>query len=434
MLQHRRNARLRLTPAAASPARPSRLPAFVTRPAFRYGLGILAAVAGGALLFEAIGMPLLRQIGMPHEFCYLREPRLVWLHVVSDLLIGLAYTSISLTLAYLVHKASKGIPFNWIFLAFGLFIVACGFTHFMEVWVIWQPVYWLSGYVKVITAAASVATAIVLFPLVPRVLRLVAAARQDDDRRREIEQLNQELERFNYSVAHDLRSPLRGLNAFTQILMEDHAAELSPAARDYLRRIQGSVDKMDALITDLLKYATVGRQELRLESVSLDAVLRAALALMDGEIATRRAEIVIPAPLPRVLGDALLLQVVFQNLLSNGIKFVNDDITPRVTITAEMDAARETVVVSVTDNGTGIPPAARARIFGLFERLHSRHSGTGIGLALAQRAVERLQGEIGVDDAKPGPGSRFWIKLRLASIPAPTSPSVRTARAVASLL
>lgn len=409
----------------APPSLAARLPGFVIRPAFRYGLCILAAVIGGVALFEAFGMPVLQRIGMPHETCYLRDPKLVWLHVVSDTLIGVAYTAISVTLAYLVCKASKGIPFNWIFLAFGLFIVACGFTHFMEVWVIWRPVYWLSGYVKVVTAAASVATAVVLVPLVPRVLRLVAAARQGEDRRREVEQLNQELERFNYSVAHDLRAPLRGLNAFTQLLVEDHAAELSPVARDYLRRMQGSVDKMDALITDLLKYATIGRQELKLEGVSLDHVLHATLALMDGEIAARQAGVVAPRPLPAVLGDALLLQVVFQNLIGNGIKFVGPGVAPRVEITAAVDDADGTVTVSFTDNGTGVPAIARERIFGLFERLHSQHSGTGIGLAITQRAIERLEGRIGVDDAVPGPGSRFWIRLRLAALPA----SARSPRA-----
>lgn len=402
-------------PASAPAFRTARLPAFVSRPAFRYCLCIVAAVAGGVALFDATGMPVLQRVGMPHEICYLRDSRLVWLHVAADLLIGVAYTAISVTLGYLVHKASKGIPFKWVLLAFGLFIVACGFTHFLEVVVVWHPMYWLSGYVKVVTAAASVATAIVLVPLVPRILRLVDNARAGETRRREVEQLNQELERFNYSVAHDLRAPLRGINAFTQILVEDHGAELSPAARDYLRRMQGSVDKMDALITDLLKYATVGRQELRLEAVPLDQVLRATLALMDGEIASRGATVVAPSPLPVVLGDAVLLQVVFQNLVANGIKFVGEGVAPRIEITAETEG-EEAVVVSFTDNGTGIPPAARARIFGLFERLHPRHSGTGIGLAITQRAIERLEGGIGVADARPGPGSRFWIRLQLATV------------------
>lgn len=396
------------------PARRPALPAFLARPGFRYGVGILATVLLGMLAFELVGMPLFKQIGMPHEFCYLRDPRLIWLHVIADALIGIAYTSISITLAYLVWKASKGIPFHWVFLAFGLFIVACGLTHFMEVWVIWQPVYWLSGYVKVITAAASVATAIVLFPLVPRVLALVREVRKGEERRLEVIRLNQDLERFNYSVAHDLRAPLRGLTAFTQILVEDHSRELSPEARDYLQRMQGSVARMDALITDLLKYATIGRQELSPRDIDLDEILSTVLALMDGEIASRRARVEVEGDLPHAQGDPVLLQVVFQNLIGNAIKFVAPDVSPHVVISA-VRRPDEIVEVSFTDNGVGIPAAARERIFGIFERLDPRQSGTGIGLALAQRAIERLGGQIGVDAAEPGPGSRFWIRLRAAS-------------------
>ena len=112
-----------ITTPASSPA------SWFARPLFRWSLGIVGSVIAGALLFEALGISVFSRIGMPHEFCYLREPKLVWLHVISDLLIGVAYVSISVTLAYLVFKASKGIPFHWVFLAFGLFIVSCGFTH-----------------------------------------------------------------------------------------------------------------------------------------------------------------------------------------------------------------------------------------------------------------------------------------------------------------
>ncbi len=407
-----------MSPPASSP-RPERLPGFIAHPAFRYGLCILGAVIGGMLLFQLVGMPVFARIGVPHEYCYLREPRLVWLHVITDFLIGAAYLSISCTLAYLVWRSSRNIPLNWVFLAFGLFIITCGFTHFMEVVVIWHPMYWLSGYIKAVTAAASVATAIVIIPLVPRVLRMISDARESEQRRLEVEQLNQDLERFNYSVAHDLRAPLRGLSAFAQILIEDHGKELSPEARAHLDRMQASVTRMDALITDLLKYATIGRQELRLGTVSLDEVLRTVRSLMEVEIAERKAEVVAPEPLPLVLGDALLLQVVFQNLIGNGIKFVPPGTAPRVEISAERD--EDHVTILFTDNGTGIPDMARERIFRLFERLHSRHPGTGIGLAITQRAVERLQGRIGVEGVEGASGSRFWVRLRAAPGPAASS-------------
>src|SRR6185369_17259987 len=126
---------------------------------FRWSAAVALALVGGVLMLQLFDVSVFKRIGLAHEYCYQREPNLIWLHVISDILIGVAYVSISATLAYLVYKASRDIPFNGVFLAFGLFIVSCGMTHFMEVWVVWEPVYWMSGCVKVVTAAASVATA-----------------------------------------------------------------------------------------------------------------------------------------------------------------------------------------------------------------------------------------------------------------------------------
>src|SRR2546423_12359442 len=117
----------------ASPASASR---WAASPLLRWSIGILVSVLLGALIFEAFDASVFQRIGMAHEYCYLREPKLIWLHVVSDVLIGAAYVSISSTLGYLVYKASRDIPFHWVFLAFGLFIISCGMTHFMEVWVV----------------------------------------------------------------------------------------------------------------------------------------------------------------------------------------------------------------------------------------------------------------------------------------------------------
>ncbi len=119
---------------------------------------------------------------MPHGHCYLWQPKLVALHVVSDALIGTAYVAISITLAYLVYRARTDIPFSWMFLAFGAFIIACGLTHYMEVWTLWHPTYWLAGNVKLLTALASVTTAVALPPLVPRVLGAIQAQRVAEDR------------------------------------------------------------------------------------------------------------------------------------------------------------------------------------------------------------------------------------------------------------
>ena len=381
-------------------------------PFFRWSLGIMLTVAAGILVFEMLDISIFRRIGMAHQYCYEREPKLIGLHVVSDLLIGAAYVSISGTLGYLVYRASRGIPFNWVFLAFGLFIVSCGLTHFMEVWVIWEPVYWMSGYVKVITAAASLATAVALFPLLPKVFALVDSARKGEQRRLEVEQLNQELERFNYSVAHDLRSPLRGIAGFSHVLKTDFGASLPREAQEHLARIQASVSRMDALINDLLRYSMVGRQELKLHPVALNEPLLKALELLEAEIREKGAEIIAAPSLPRVQGDEALLQVVFQNLISNSLKFVPKGTTPRIEIAARAD--QRVVWLTVSDNGIGIPEHAREKLFRMFERFSTEYSGTGIGLAIVHRAVERMRGRVGVSAEPRSSGTQFFVELPAA--------------------
>jgi len=140
--------------------------------------------------------------------------------------------------------------------------------------------------------------------------------------------------------------------------------------------------------------------------------VRLAQTLLEAEIRERAAVIRVPEALPTVIADATLLQVVFLNLTSNAIKFVAPGIRPEVEITAH--SGPECARVYVTDNGLGVPLEAREQIFRMFERFHPEHSGTGIGLAIVHRAIERLDGHIGVEVAPSGTGSRFWIELPLA--------------------
>jgi PAS domain S-box-containing protein len=144
----------------------------------------------------------------PHGYCYLWLPSLVSTHVISDLLIGLSYVAISTTLVFLVWRARRDLPFSWMFIAFGAFIVCCGATHFMEIWTLWTPVFWLSAGVKIVTAVASVATAVALPPLVPKVLALVADARLSEQRRLQLEQAHQELEQRVAERTRDLEQAL----------------------------------------------------------------------------------------------------------------------------------------------------------------------------------------------------------------------------------
>ena len=158
---------------------------------------------------------------MPHATCYMQNTRLIWLHVGSDVLIGAAYVSISATLAYIVLQARRELPFHWMILAFGVFIIACGSTHFIEAWTVWQPHYWIAGNVKLITAIASVATAVFLPPLVPRVALLLETAKLSRERKNELEA---EVEQRKQAEAE-----LRAMRAGLEQRVRERTSELSRA-------------------------------------------------------------------------------------------------------------------------------------------------------------------------------------------------------------
>ena len=378
---------------------------------FRWGiiLGGIAVMVG--LMVPGFGRDLFRADQfMPHATCYLRNPRVIFLHVTADLLIGFAYVSISATLGYLVYKARKDIPFHWMFLAFGLFIITCGFTHFMEVWTVWQPVYWLSGFVKVICAAASVATAIALFPLVPNIFALIRSVKVSEERRVKLEAANTELEAFAYSVSHDLRAPLRAMQGMAGALREDYGKQLDAQALSYMEQITSASQRMDTMIRDLLAYSKITRTNSDLHPVDLHRAIQDARAIIGADAAQLNAEVQIANGFPNVIANPVLLSQVLANLLSNAIKFVKPGATPVVKVFAQESGGN--VRVCVQDNGIGIAAEYSDKIFGMFERLHSaaEYPGTGIGLAIVKKAVQRMNGTLGFESTI-GKGSCFWIDL-----------------------
>ena len=377
----------------------------------RYGW--LFAVVGLAMWVLSPG--LLRNLFradqfMPHATCYLRNPRIIALHVTSDLLIGLAYVAISSTLAWLVYRSRGNIPFHWMFLAFGSFIITCGFTHFMEVWTVWQAVYWLAGWVKVVCAVASVATAIALYRLVPRILATINAVRISEERRVKLQNANNELEAFAYTVSHDLRAPLRAVQGMALALTEDFGERLEPGAREYLSQITDASRRMDVMIRDLLEYSRVSRSEFELKAVDLNQVVAEARTMIEADCKQRDADVQVEGRLSNVVANHTLLTQVLVNLLGNAIKFVAPGVRPSVRVLAEDKGTQ--LRLCVRDNGIGIPPEYQKRIFNIFERLNSQsqYPGTGIGLAIVQKAVARMKGQLGLEST-PGRGSSFWIEL-----------------------
>lgn len=222
-----------------------------------------------------------------------------------------------------------------------------------------------------------------------------------------------ELEAFSYSVAHDMRAPLRSMNSYSRFLQEDFAAALPPQGKDYLRRISASAQRLDALITDVLNYSKISRNEMELQNVDVEKLTR---EIIDSyaELRDSGAAFLVQSPIPMVAANPAALTQCLSNLLSNAVKFVAPGVTPQVRVRAETKG--DHVRIWIEDNGIGISEEGRKRIFHMFQRLNPAgdFEGTGIGLTIVRKAVERMRGRVGVE-SQPGVGSQFWIELKRAA-------------------
>lgn len=226
--------------------------------------------------------------------------------------------------------------------------------------------------------------------------------------------VNRELESFTYSASHDLRTPLRGIEGFSALLLEEHAQQLDEQGRDYLRRIQRATLHMSRLVSDLLAYSRLQQMTEQIGPVGLAACVRDVAAPFRDELETRQGvlEIAVPEDL-RVQADPKGLAIVLRNLIDNALKFTPTGQAPQIRIGAQ--ARGDRALLSVADQGIGFDMKHHDRIFGMFQRLHRQDQipGTGIGLALVLKAVERMGGTIRAESA-PGQGARFEIDLPLA--------------------
>lgn len=226
----------------------------------------------------------------------------------------------------------------------------------------------------------------------------------------ELTEINEELNAFNYSISHDLRAPLRSMQGFAQALLDDEQTQLSEDGRGYARRIVSSGSYMDKLLHGLLTYSRLTRAELELTPINPELVINELLSLIEQEIAERNATVEVKSPIGVVLAHQTTLSQIIANLVSNALKFVEPGRKPVVRIWAEESPGSVRLIVE--DNGIGVEPTHQKRIFGLFERLHNNsiYPGTGVGLAIVRKGIERMSGRAGVESAL-GKGSRFWIEL-----------------------
>jgi len=384
---------------------------------------------------------------MPHGMCLRWQPGLIWLHVSSDALTALAYFCIPFTLVYLV-KRRRDLVFNWMFVLFGVFILACGTTHAMSIWTLWHGTYRLDGLIKAITAIASVPTAVLLVRLMPQAVTLpspeqlrvmnermqseiaerrlaeeeIRRINADLERRvaertarleasnlelhklnRIIRRSNEDLSQYAYAASHDLREPLRIISIYSELVERRFGDRMDSEGAGFLRHIRGAARHSENLLSDLLAYSQIadaGNDEAPGANGN-DSFTEAVAAL---EISIRENDaLVTRGELPRVAVRESHLRQLLQNLIGNAVKYRSDS-RPEIHVSAERKGSLWEF--SVRDNGIGIEPQYSTKIFGLFKRLDPTKPGTGIGLALCQRIVDQYGGTIRVE-SEPGKGATF---------------------------
>lgn len=225
-----------------------------------------------------------------------------------------------------------------------------------------------------------------------------------------VQETNSALDAFAYTVSHDLRAPLRAMQGYSRALLEDYGDGLGDDGKTYANRIVAAAARMDSLIQDLLAYSRLSRSDMALTRIPLALAVEAVMKRMENNLAERGAAIDAAPNLPVVMAHRTTLEQCLHNLFNNAIKFTPPETAPRITVRAE---PRDGVTrIWVEDNGIGIAPEHQERIFRVFERLHGAETypGTGIGLAIVKKGVERMNGDAGVVSSL-GAGAKFWFEL-----------------------
>ena len=406
---------------------------------------------------------------MGHGHCYLWRSDLVVLHTASDTLIAASYFTIPVALYVLVHKR-KDLEYDWMFVLFALFIFCCGLTHLMSVYNVWNGAYYVSGTLKALTAFVSLLTAALIWPLIPKAIALPRPAElqaanheleaeitrrslseqsleraqvelegriaeltrtkqrleQEIEQRsrleaRQLEQTralqrsNEDLEQFAFIASHDLREPLRKLMAFTQMLMSGKYGEFNEKGEQFVRYIREAAERMDALLNSLLSYSRISSSREDHVDVNLEQIVDEACRDLQLRIEESGASITFN-DLGWVHGDPAQLRQLVQNLLSNSLKYRAPGTAPLIEIRTQTNAESGRCELTVSDNGIGFDMAYGDQIFEVFKRLHGRgeFEGTGMGLAICRKIVERHGGRISARSAE-GRGAEFHLDLPLAT-------------------
>lgn len=314
-----------------------------------YIIGIFSALAiSPFVVWPRLAERLLATDFLPHLYCYLKDPALVWTHVASDSLIGIAYFAISITLAYLVYKARRDIPFHWMFLAFGLFIVACGGTHFMEVVTIWVPVYILSAMLKIFTATVSITTAAVFPFIVPRILTLVQQAKTSEEVTAKLRASEERKGALLREVHHRVKNNMAVICSLFY-LQSTHSKdkETGQVFRDMERRVHSMALVHETLYSSedfaYIDFADYAR------ALAEDIVSSHGSPGVPVQLKTRLERVIMS------VDRAVLCGLILNELISNALKHafpIGDGGQINVTLRSAVDGDCS---LCVEDNGVGLP-------------------------------------------------------------------------------
>ncbi len=402
----------------------------------RHGLLIASIAAIGLTILTLLLLPqtvrgIFSEQFLPHVYCYLYDKKLIALHIGSDTAIWLSYVSISITLAYLVHRTRHEIPFSWMFLAFGTFIIACGFTHFMEVVVLWKPLYWLSGDVKLLTALASVITAVALPPLVPKIHGMLTAAKLSERHRSDLETANAQLSRVNLELQTEMeerlaaQTELRTLSGRLLGLQDeerrrlarelhDSTGQLLAALRlnlDLLRSRPGSEKALaaptlddTAALTDQI-IAEVRTMSYLLHPPMLDeaGLLRALQWYAEGFTERSRIQVTLDLPsalkrLPRDVETAMFR--IVQECLTNIHRH-----SEATSASIRLQADHNNLVLVISDNGKGMKQPQAS------DQGNGSSAGLGVGIRGMRERARQLKGSIEFAAGNPGTEVRVCLPL-----------------------
>jgi C4-dicarboxylate-specific signal transduction histidine kinase len=361
---------------------------------------------------------------MPHGHCYLWDPGLIWTMVVTDLLIGLAYVSISLSLYVLVRKIR--LPFSFVFVAFGLFIGACGATHFMEILTLWTPVYWIQAIVKIVTAGASVITALLLFPIAPKIMQLAETARLSNEHRRRLEETNQKLSEnqkiLTHSakmsalgemaggIAHEINSPLAIITLHAnQLERFQQRGTLTPELiTKEAQLIAATAMRIGEIIKGLRAFAREGEKD-PFEYASVSGIIHDALVLCQNRFKSYEIEIRLkgaPAEL-QIECRAVQIGQIILNLLNNAFDAVAKLSERWVEIETIDEGDRVSIIV--TDSGKGIAPEILGKLMQPFFTTKEIGKGTGLGLSISTGIADSHHGKLRVETNCPN--TRFILQI-----------------------